>query len=131
MRGFPSRALRWTLRQVRRGWTLRSAQSGRGPQALPGTLAIGHGLAVLPWHQRGPGSLRSRAAHYKEHQRHRLTKHPRRQPPTAARQTDPWVVLFTSHPTWLAVEPPPCVVPTDSSHGSGDQPVAVPTGGDR
>jgi len=32
---------------------------------------------------------------------HLARKHPR-QRPDAARQTDPWVVLFTSHPTWLA-----------------------------
>ena len=132
-RGFPSRALLLTLRQVRWGWTLRlrattgvtlagqyqpvhallaasaadgwtaqSAQYGGGPPALPGTLVIGQGLAVLPWHQRGPGSLRSRAAQFKEHQRHLLTKHPRRHTPTAARETDAWLVLFTSHATWLA-----------------------------
>ena len=132
-RGFPSRALLWTLRQVRWGWTVRlrattgvtlagqyqpvhallathaadgwtarGAQYGGGPQALPGMLVIGQGLTVLRWHQRGPGSLRARAAQHQERQRHLLTKHARRPKPTAARQTDPWVVLFTSHATWLA-----------------------------
>jgi hypothetical protein len=132
-RGFPSRALLLTVRQVRWGWTLRlrattgvtvagqyraarallatsaaagwtaqPVQYGQGPHALPGTLVIGQGLAVVPWHQQGPGSLRHRAAQFREHQRHLLTKHSRRRQPTAARETDPWLVLFTSHPTWLA-----------------------------
>ena len=57
---------------------------------------------MLPWHQRGPGSQRHRAARHKERQRHLLTKHPERRGPTTARETDAWVVLFSSHRTWLA-----------------------------
>jgi hypothetical protein len=49
------------------GWSVRSAQYGGGPQALPGRLVIGRGLAVLPWHQHGRGSLRARAAQFTEH----------------------------------------------------------------
>jgi hypothetical protein len=144
-RGFPSRRLLLTLRQVRWGWTVRlratdgltldgqaqpvrallaaaapevwtarAGQFGQGPAALPGTLVVGRGLAVLPWHQRGPGSLRHRAAQHRERQHYLVRKHARRRRPTTARQTDPWVVLFTSHPhlaagraeLWAAVGPP-------------------------
>ena len=131
-RGFPSRQFLWTLRQVRWGWTVRlrathrvtlagqvhsvrsllatasadgwtaqAAQYGHGPHALPGTLVIGQGLAVLPWHQHGPASVHQRLAQHGRRQAHLARKHPR-QRPDAARQTDPWVVLFTSHPTCLA-----------------------------
>ena len=131
-RGFPSRLFLLTLRQVRWGWTVRlrathgvtvadqvqpvrtllaaaspdcwtaqPAHSGHGPHALPGTLVIGQGLVVLPWHQRGPASVHQRLAQYGRRQAHLARKHPR-QRPDGARQTDPWVVLFTSHPTWLA-----------------------------
>jgi hypothetical protein len=131
-RGFPSRLFLLTLRQVRWGWTVRlrathgvtvagqvqpvrtllaaaspdcwtaqTAHYGHGPHALPGTLVIGQGLVVLPWHQRGPASVRQRLAQYGRRQAHLARKHPR-QRPDGARQTDPWVVLFTSHSTWLA-----------------------------
>jgi len=131
-RGFPSRQFLWTLRQVRWGWTVRlrathrvtvvgqvqsvrtlvaaasaegwtahTAQYGPGPHALPGVLVIGQGLAVLPWHQHGPASVQQRLAQHGRRQAHLARKHPR-QRPDAARQTDPWVVLFTSQPTWLA-----------------------------
>jgi hypothetical protein len=131
-RGFPSRPLLWTLRQLRWGWTLRlrathqvtlaghihavrsllaaaapdgwtaqTAQYGHGPQALPGTLVIGQGLAVLPWHQHGSASVQQRLAQHRHRQAHLARKHPRRRPDTA-RQTDPWVVLFSSQTTWLA-----------------------------
>jgi hypothetical protein len=83
-------------------WTARPAYYGQGPAALPGTLVIGRGLAVLPEHQRGPASVRQRRAQFAERQRHRAVKHARRRRPTTARQTDPWVVLFSSQPTWLA-----------------------------
>ncbi len=131
-RGFPSRLFLLTLRQARWGWTVRlratdgvtvagraqpvralvaaaapdgwtaqPAHYGFGPRALPGTLVIGQGLAVLPWHQRGPASVQQRLAQHGRRQAHLARKHPRRRP-DAARQTDPWVVLFTSQPTWLA-----------------------------
>lgn len=83
-------------------WTAQPAQYGSGPYALPGTLVIGQGLVVLPWHQHGPASLRQRAAQRQARQHHLVTKHARRRRPTTAGATDAWVVLFTSHPTWLA-----------------------------
>jgi hypothetical protein len=82
-------------------WTAQAAHYGAGPRALPGTLVIGHGLVVLPGHQRGPASVQQRLAQGDRRQRHLARKHPR-QRPDASRQTDPWVVLFTSRPTWLA-----------------------------
>jgi len=83
-------------------WTQHAAHYGRGPAALPGTLVIGRGLAVLPWHQRGPASVRQRLDQHGRRQAHLAGKHPGRRQPTTARQTDPWVVLFTSRPSWLA-----------------------------
>src|SRR5918912_894577 len=59
------------------------------------------GMVVLPWHHHGPASVQQRLAQHGRRQAHLARKHPR-QRPDAARQTDPWVVLFTSHPTWLA-----------------------------
>ena len=133
-RGFPSRRLFLTLRQVRWGWTLRlqartkvlvggEAQDvrallgaarpeswtarrgayGTGPQALAGTLVIGRGLPVVPWHQRGPASQAARARQHAERQRYLRRKHrAKRGHSDNSCQTDAWVVLFTSHPTWLA-----------------------------
>src|SRR5262249_18913228 len=131
-RGFPSRVFLLTLRQVRWGWTVRlratdgltvagqaqpvralvaaaspdgwtaqTADYGAGPHALPGTLVSGQGVAVLPWPQRGPASVKRRRAQYGRRRAPLAGKHPR-QRRDAARQTDPWVVLFTSHRTWLA-----------------------------
>src|SRR5207244_2728849 len=104
----PGRGVAWAGAASRLGgpaspdrWTAQPAHYGHGPQALPGTLVIGQGLAVLPWHQRGPASVHQRLAQYGRRQAHLARKHPR-QRPDAARQTDPWVVLFTSHSTWLA-----------------------------
>lgn len=134
-RGFPSRPLFQTLRQVRWGWTVRLRASlhvtvdgrlqrvrarlaaarlngwsasavryGLGPQAVAGTLVVGRGLVVLPWHQRDAGSLshRSRQRREREHDRH--AQRPRRAAPAREPlgETDGWVVLFTSHATWRA-----------------------------
>ena len=85
-----------------RGWTVWSASYGAGPYALPGRLVVGQGLVVLPWHQRRSGSLRHRVAQRAERQRHLATKHPERTRPSAAQQTDAWMVLFTSHASWRA-----------------------------
>jgi hypothetical protein len=82
------------------GWRVWPAHYGQGPRALPGSLVIGQGLVVLPWHQRRPGSLRRRAAQRAERQRHLRTKHPERARPTTATETDAWMVLFTSHAAW-------------------------------
>jgi hypothetical protein len=72
-----------------------------GPHEPVGRLVIGRGLPVLPHHQRGPASLRVRADQYGRRQHHVAHKHPR-QRPDASCQTDAWMVLFTSHPSWLA-----------------------------
>jgi hypothetical protein len=83
-------------------WTQQPAHYGRGPAALPGTLVLGRGLAVLPPHQRGPASVRQRLDQHGRRQAHLAGKHPGRRRPATAGQTDPWVVLFSSQPTWLA-----------------------------
>jgi Transposase DDE domain len=133
-RGFPSRRLFRTLRQVRWGWTLRlqartpvtvggQAQDvralldtarpeswtarrgtyGTGPRAPSGTLVIGRGLPVVPWHQRGPASQAARARQHAERQRYLRRKHrAKRGHSDNSCETDAWVVLFSSHPTWLA-----------------------------
>jgi hypothetical protein len=82
-------------------WTTSTATYGSGPEALVGTLVIGRGLPVLPWHQANAGSARHRAAQHHKRQQHLATKH-RRARPDASAATDAWVVLFTTHPTWLA-----------------------------
>jgi hypothetical protein len=125
-RGFPSRQLFATLRQLHWGWTVRlraksyvtaagracwakellseSAKSTwrswsccyeTNPTAPPGTLIIGQGLPVLPWHQRTRGSLRHRAAQKAARTRHLQSKHPHR-PPDDSVDTDAWVILFSS-----------------------------------
>jgi hypothetical protein len=78
-------------------WTSQAACYG-GAAGVAGQVVVGQGLLVLPWHQRDAGSARARRARAarREHDLH--AKHPRRGPSQAA-QTDPWVVLFTSHPT--------------------------------
>jgi hypothetical protein len=82
-------------------WSGHAAAYGSGPAALPGRLVIGRGLVVLPHHQRDAGSARHRALQHARRQRHLAGKHPGAAP-DASRETDAWVVLFTSHPTWLA-----------------------------
>ena len=80
-------------------WTRQAGSYGTAP-GVPGQVVIGQGLLVLPWHQRDAGSARARRARAarREHDLH--AKHPRRGPSQAA-QTDPWVVLFSSHATAL------------------------------
>ena len=81
------------------GWTTwTDVQYADGPRAQ---LVVGRGLTVLPWHQRDAGSARARAQRA-ERRRHDLHgKHPRQRPDASA-QTDRWVVLFTTEPTWRA-----------------------------
>jgi len=64
-------------------WTAQTAAYGHGPHALPGTLVIGQGLAVLPWHQRGPASVHQRLAQHSRRQAHLARKHPRQRPDAA------------------------------------------------
>jgi hypothetical protein len=77
-------------------WTLYAGTFGSGPQAIPGHLVVGRGLVVLPAHQRTAGSLRHRARQHARRQQHLASKHPGRSP-DASRETDAWVILFTSH----------------------------------
>jgi hypothetical protein len=81
--------------------TYPTAHYASGPQEPLGTLVVGRGLLVLPDHQRGPASLRVRFDQHGRRQAHVANKHPH-QRPDASRETDAWLVLFTSHPTWLA-----------------------------
>jgi hypothetical protein len=87
---------RWTASLARYG-----AAQARGGAEYEGTLVIGRGLVVLPVWQANPGSLRHRAARQARHVQHVRSKHPGRSP-EAAVETDAWVVLFSSHPTWRA-----------------------------
>jgi hypothetical protein len=82
-------------------WTIYAARYGSGSGAIAGTLVIGRGLPVVPWHQANPGSARHRAAQQRKRQQHLRTKH-RRAHPDASAETDAWVVLFTTHPSWQA-----------------------------
>jgi hypothetical protein len=98
------RALHDLIRASRPGvWTCRPSTYGTGRHRVAGQLVIGRGdaLPVLPWHQANPGSWRHRARQQAARQREVGDKHPGRAA-AAARQTDGWVVLFTSHPTWRA-----------------------------
>ena len=85
-------------------WTARSAHWGGDGPPLPGTLVIGRGLLVLPYHQRGPASLAARRRQWQRRQWHVRGKHGKKRRPDASEQTDAWVVLFTSHPTWQAAD---------------------------
>jgi hypothetical protein len=75
------------------------ATYGTGRQATAGTLVVGRGLAVLAWHQRDDGSARARTKQAARRDHHVATKRGRgvRRP---APETDRWLVLFTTHPTW-------------------------------
>lgn len=83
-------------------WSCRPITYGTGRQRVAGQLVLGRGdaLLVLPRHQVNPGSRRQRDRRQLARQREIAGKHPHRQT-TAAQQTDGWVALFTSHPTWL------------------------------
>jgi hypothetical protein len=96
----------WTVRErlgrsPRDGWTATPIGYGRGAGAVPGTLVVGRGLAVVPRHHRGPASLAHRAAQHARRQQHLAGKHPRRRP-DASRETDAWLALFSTHAAWLA-----------------------------
>jgi hypothetical protein len=125
-RAFPSRKLFTTLQRVQWGWTVRLRASapvavdgqdctvrdllaratvgcwrawaghyGQGSKALAARLVVGRGLVVMPRHQCTVGSQRHRAARQAERLRKCSYEY-------QVRQTDPWVVLCTTHPTWQA-----------------------------
>jgi len=85
------------------GWTVQPAAYGGGAAAIPGTVIVGRSRPLVPRHQRGPGSLRQRAAQQARRQRHLATKHPGRGPDASA-QTDAWVIWFTTHAAWPAAD---------------------------
>jgi hypothetical protein len=82
-------------------WTATAARYGGRGADRTATLVVGRGLAVRPAWQANPGSQRHRAARAARRQQHLASKHPRQGPDASAR-TDGWVVLFSSHPSWLA-----------------------------
>ena len=83
-------------------WTDQAITYGTGRQRVAGQLVIGRvdALRILPRHQANPGSLRQRARQQATRVRELRGKHPGRLASQAV-QTDGWVLLFTSHPTWL------------------------------
>lgn len=77
-------------------WRRLAGAYGWGTKAIPGTLVVGQGLAVLPWHQRDAGSARARQRRTAK----RAYDRKERQHPAVA-ETDAWVVLFTTEATTL------------------------------
>lgn len=72
-------------------WAVRAATYGSGPQAVAGMLVVGRGLPVTPAQQANPGSRRAWA---------RQDAARRKELSAGARQTDTWMLLFTTHPHW-------------------------------
>jgi hypothetical protein len=95
----PLRALLATASTAR--WTTWGAGYGQGAKAIPGTLAIGRGLRVLPRHQRDAASLGHQARRRAQRLRDLAAKHPGRGPATTP-DLEAWVLLFSSLPTWRA-----------------------------
>jgi len=99
-----ARALREVVAASTPGaWTCQPSTYGTGRQAVAGYLVIGRGeaLPILPAHQANPGSLRHRARQWLLRQREVRDKRPGHAS-AAALASDRWMVLFTSHPRWLA-----------------------------
>jgi hypothetical protein len=76
------------------GWTCWQGSYGRGKHAIPARLVVGRGLVVLPQHRR------TVASQHRQAQRQAVRRRIRRYRYASVDQTDPWVVLCTSHPTW-------------------------------
>jgi hypothetical protein len=84
---------RWTEWWVQYG--------GKGPLTR---LVLGQGLSVRPWHQRDAGSTRARQYRAARRVHDLRDKHPRRQQPSTAPETDRWVQLLTTASSrWAAV----------------------------
>jgi hypothetical protein len=75
-------------------WRLWAGQYGQGTKGIAATLVVGRGLTVLPLHQRTEGTQARRAARQAERERVRAYRY------ASVRQTDPWLALCTTHPTW-------------------------------
>jgi hypothetical protein len=85
------------LRRARlEGWTCRGGSYGRGSKAVAATLVVGRGLVVVPRHRRTAASQRQPARRRAERLRTRRYRY------ASVDQTDPWVVLCTSHAGWPA-----------------------------
>jgi hypothetical protein len=81
--------LRHLIETVAEGtWVVVPATYGGGAQAVAGTLVIGRGLSVTAPHQANPASRRAWA---------RQQAARRKDLSAAAQQTDPWMLLFTTH----------------------------------
>jgi hypothetical protein len=78
------------------GWSVWPGAYGWGAQGVPATLVVGRGLPVLPLHQRTVGTQRHRARRQAERQRVKAQRY------ACVRETDAWLVLCTTHPTWPA-----------------------------
>jgi len=78
------------------GWTVWAGAYGRGSKAIPATLVVGRGLPVWPRHQRTEGSQRHRVARQSERLRTRRYRY------AHVSETDAWMVLCTTQPTWRA-----------------------------
>jgi hypothetical protein len=78
------------------GWTVWAGAYGRGTKAIPATLVVGRGLPVWPRHQRTAGSQRHRVTRQNERLRTRRYRY------ASVSETDAWMVLCTTHPTWRA-----------------------------
>jgi hypothetical protein len=79
-------------------WTREAVHYGQGAAAVPGHLVVGRGLPVLRWHQRDDGSARGRARRARQHAHD--AGYARADRPSAVAQTDAWVVLFSTAPSW-------------------------------
>ena len=72
-------------------WRVTAATYGGGAQAVAGTLVVGRGLAMTAVHQANAGSRRARA---------KQDAARRKELSAGARQTDGWMLLFTTHAHW-------------------------------
>jgi hypothetical protein len=92
-----AQTVRDLLRQARpNSWTVWHGAYGQGRKALPATLVVGRGLVVLPRHQRTAGSQRPRAQRQAERVRVKRYRY------ASVSETDAWLVLCTTLPTWQA-----------------------------
>jgi hypothetical protein len=85
-------------------WSTQPATWGGDGRPLPGTLVIGRGLPVVPYHQRGPASLAARARQWQRRRQRIRLKHGAKRKADASSDTDAWVVLFSTHPRWQAAD---------------------------
>jgi hypothetical protein len=79
-------------------WTSWDGSYGQGTRTVAGRVVIGRGLPVLRWQQRDAASARQRE--WRRRQRAHDAGYQRRDRPSQAALTDPWVVLFTTAPDW-------------------------------